>query len=92
MTSTLRLGSICRLCILKMGGMPCRMFISIGTARETWAPTALTFSQARSDIPVMWTNRLSGPSPSVPLSPPWPWASKSKVGRMPNRERMCAAT
>ena len=71
--------------------MPCRMFISIGTASETCAPASLTFCQPRSDIPVMWMNRLSGPSPSLPLSPPWPWASRSKVGRMPNGERMCAA-
>ena len=91
-TSELRDGSMPRLCILRMGGMPCRMFISIGTASETCAPTSLTFCQAMSDIPVMWTNRLSGPSPSRPLSPPRPWASKSKVGRMPNGERMCAAT
>ena len=72
--------------------MPWRMFISIGTASDTCAPTSLTFCQARSDMPVMWTNRLSGPSPSVPLSPPWPLASSSKVGRMLNGDRMCAAT
>src|SRR5439155_1032600 len=59
---------------------------------DTAAPTSLTFCQAGSDIPVMWTNRLSDPIPRVPVSPPWPWASKSKVGRMPNGERMCAAT
>ena len=42
--------------------MPWRMFISIGKAIETWAPTSFTFCQAASDMPVMWMNRLSGPS------------------------------
>src|SRR6516164_3553459 len=42
-TSTLSDGSngCCGLlivCILMMGGVPCRMFISIGNAIETWAP------------------------------------------------------
>ena len=44
-TSTLRDGSMPRLCILRMGGMPWRMFISIGKAIETCAPTSLTFFQ-----------------------------------------------
>ena len=87
-TSTLRDGSIPRLSILRMGGMPCRIFISIGTASETCTPTSLTFCQAMSDIPVIWTKRLSGPSPKVPLSPPLPWARRSKVGRIPNGERI----
>src|SRR5882672_6813755 len=91
-TSELREGSSPRLCILRMGGMPWRMFISIGKATETCTPWSLTPCQPRSDIPVMWMNRLSGPSPSVPLSPPLPWASKSRVGRMLNGERICAAT
>ena len=34
-------GSMPRLCILRIGGMPCRMFISIGNASETWAPDVL---------------------------------------------------
>src|SRR2546430_10024219 len=58
-TSELSDGSIPRLCILWMGGMPWRMFISIGNAIETCAPTCFTLFQAVSDIPVMWTNRLS---------------------------------
>ena len=62
-TSTLSDGSMPRVCILRMGGMPCRMFISIGKAIETCAPTSLTFCQAVSAIPVMWMNRLSGPIP-----------------------------
>jgi len=62
-TSELSDGSMPRLCILWIGGMPCRMFISIGKAIETCAPTSLTLSQARSDMPVMWMNRLSGPIP-----------------------------
>ena len=41
--------------------MPWRMFISIGKAIETWAPTCFTFFHAMSDIPVMWMNRLSAP-------------------------------
>ena len=49
--------------------MPCRMFISIGKAIETCAPTCLTLFQARSDMPVMWMNRLSGPIPMWPLPP-----------------------
>ncbi len=43
-TSVLSDGSIPRLCISRMGGMPWRMFISIGTASETCAPTSLTLS------------------------------------------------
>ena len=71
--------------------MPWRMFISIGTASETCAPTSLTLCQATSDMPVMWMNRLSGPIPMLPLRRPCPAASSSKIGRMPNGERMCAA-
>src|SRR2546425_1300573 len=41
-TSELRDGSMPRLCIFRMGGMPCRMFISIGNAIETCAPAFLT--------------------------------------------------
>ncbi len=89
-TSVLSDGSIPSCCILMIGGMPCRMFISIGKAIETCAPTSLTFCQAASDIPVMWMNRLSGPIPMWPL-PPVPAASLSKIGRMPNGERICAA-
>ena len=37
-TSTESDGSMPRLCILRIGGMPCRMFISIGKAIETCAP------------------------------------------------------
>jgi hypothetical protein len=37
------------------------MFISIGKAIDTWAPTSRTLCHAKSDIPVMWMNRLSGP-------------------------------
>ena len=70
--------------------MPWRMFISMGTASVTWAPTSLTFCHAASDIPVMWMNRLSGPMPMRPL-PPVPAARLSKIGRMPKGERMCAA-
>ena len=89
-TSTESDGSMPRLCTLRMGGMPCRMFISIGNAIDTWAPTSLTFSQAVSDMPVMWMNRLSGPIAILPL-PPVPAASLSKIGRMPKGERICAA-
>ena len=39
-------GSIPRLCILRIGGMPWRMFISIGNAIETCAPTSFTLFQA----------------------------------------------
>ena len=78
-----------RLCILRMGGMPCRMFISIGTASETCAPASLTFCQAMSDIPVIWMNRLSGP---IRLAVRRLAGEQSKVGRMPNGETMCAAT
>ena len=46
-TSTLSDGSMPRLCILRIGGSPWRMFISIGTASETCAPTSLTFCQRR---------------------------------------------
>ena len=46
-------GSMPRLCILRMGGMPWRMFISIGTASETCAPASLTLCQAVSDMPVI---------------------------------------
>ena len=45
--------------VLRIGGMPWRMFISIGTASETPAPASFTFCQLMSDIPVMWMNRLS---------------------------------
>ena len=38
-------------CILTMGGMPWRMFISIGNAIETWAPLFLTPFQPRFDMP-----------------------------------------
>ena len=69
-TSTESDGSMPRLCILMIGGMPCRMFISIGKAIETCAPTSLTFCQAMSDMPVMWMNRLSGPIPILWLLPP----------------------
>ena len=90
-TSTLSDGSMPSCCSFRIGGMPWRMFISIGTASDTDAPTSLTFCHARSDMPVMWMNRLSEPRPSVPLSPPLPCASRSNVGRMPNGDRMCAA-
>ena len=78
-TSTLSDGSMPRLCILRIGGMPCRMFISIGTASETCAPTSLTFCQAVSDMPVMWMNRLSGPIPM------WPCAARSSGERVEGR-------
>ena len=91
-TSTQSDGSMPRLCILRIGGMPWRMFISIGKAIETCAPTSLTFCQPMSDIPVMWMNRLSGPIPIVAVGRRVPaLASSSKIGRMPNGERMCAA-
>ena len=44
-TSTQSDGSMPRLCILRIGGMPCRMFISIGKAIETCAPTSWTACQ-----------------------------------------------
>jgi hypothetical protein len=84
--------SVLRLCILRSGGMPCRMTISIGTASETCAPASRVLRQAMCDMPVMCTNRLSGPMPSLPLSPPMPLASASKGSRMPKGERMCTAT
>ena len=71
-TSELRDGSMPSSCILRMGGMPWRMFISIGKAIETCTPLSLTPCQPRSDIPVMWMNRLSGPSPMSLLTPPVP--------------------
>ena len=89
-TSVLNDGSMPRLSAFRIGGMPWRMFISIGTASETCAPRSFTFCQPKSDIPVMWMNRLSGPMPMWPL-PPTPAASLSKIGRMPNGDRMCAA-
>ena len=90
-TSTLSDGSMPSDCILRIGGVPWRMFISIGKAIDTCTPLSWTACQPRFDIPVMWMNRLSEPSPSVPLSPPLPWASKSSVGRIVNGERTCAA-
>src|SRR5690349_1004850 len=45
-TSTDSDGSMPRLCILRIGGSPWRMFISIGKAIETCAPTSLTFCHA----------------------------------------------
>ena len=89
-TSTESDGSMPRFCILRIGGMPCRMFISIGKAIETCAPLSFTACQPVSDMPVMWMNRLSGPIPMWPL-PPVPAASESKIGRMPNGDRICAA-
>ena len=89
-TSVLSDGSIPSCCILMMGGMPWRMFISIGNAIETLAPLFLTPFQPASDMPVMWMNRLSGPMPMCPL-PPTPLARSSKIGRIPNGDRMCAA-
>ena len=83
-TSTLSEGWMPSDSVLRMGGMPWRMFISIGTASETPAPASFTFCQLMSDIPVMWMNRLSGPN----------WlaaASASKVGPMPKLPTMCAA-
>src|SRR5262252_7535496 len=59
-TSTLSDGSMPRLCILRIGGIPCRIFISIGKAIETCAPLSCTAFQPRSDIPVIWMNKLSG--------------------------------
>ncbi len=68
-----------------IGGVPWRMFISIGTASETPAPASLRPRQAKSDMPVMWMKRLSAPkAPAL--------ASASKVGRMPKVPTMCAAT
>jgi len=90
-TSVLSDGSIPSCCILMMGGMPWRMFISIGNAIETLAPLFLTPFQPASDMPVMWMNRLSGPSPMSLLTPPVPAARSSRIGRMPNGDRMCAA-
>ena len=80
-------------CILWIGGMPWRMFISIGNAIETWAPTSLTLFQPLSDMPVMWMNRCRscGLSSSDPL-PAVPSARLSRIGRMPNGERICAAS
>ncbi len=62
-TSVLSDGSMPSSCILWMGGIPWRMFISIGKAIETWAPTSLTSAQRWSDIPVIWMNRLSASEP-----------------------------
>ena len=90
-TSELSDGSMPRLCILRIGGMPWRMFISIGNAIETCAPLSFTFCQAKSDMPVMWMNRLSDPIPILLPVPPVPAARSSRIGRMPNGERMCAA-
>src|SRR5256884_4323519 len=81
-TSELRDGSMPRLCILRMGGMPCRMFISIGKAIETCTPLSLTACQPLLDIPVMWMNRLSGPSPMSLLRPAVPSARSSRIGRI----------
>ena len=65
-TSELSDGSMPRLCILRIGGMPWRMFISIGNAIETCAPACPSpCSRPMSDIPVMWMNRLSDPSRCV---------------------------
>jgi hypothetical protein len=44
-TSVLSDGSMPICCMLMMGGMPWRMFISIGNAIETCAPTSLTLCQ-----------------------------------------------
>ena len=55
-----------------IGGMPCRIFISIGKAIETCAPAFWTACQPMSDCPVIWMNRLSGPIPILPLPPECP--------------------
>src|SRR5262249_31374980 len=73
-TSVLSEGShgccgVLMLCILMIGGMPWRIFISIGKAIETCAPASRVFFHASSDMPVMWMNRLSGPIPMWPLPP-----------------------
>ena len=41
--------------------MPCRMFISIGTASETVAPASATFCQAMSDIAGHVDEQVVGP-------------------------------
>ena len=87
-TSELSDGSMSSFCILWIGGMPWRMFISIGNAIETCTPFSFTFCQPKSDMPVMWMNRLSGPSPMLLPVPPVPAARSSRIGRMPNGERM----
>ena len=62
-TSTLSDGSMPVSSVFRIGGVPWRMFISIGTASDTWAPASLTACHDMSDIPVMWMNRLSDPNP-----------------------------
>ena len=73
---------------MRIGGMPCRMFISIGKAIETCAPLSCTACHPRSDIPVIWMNRLSDPIPILLLVPPWPIASWFRIGRIPNAHRI----
>ena len=68
-----------------MGGVPWAMFISIGTASDTAAPASRTLCQAKSDMPVMWMNKLSGPK--APAA-----ASLSNSSRMPKVPTMCATT
>ena len=52
-TSTLSDGWMPMASVFRIGGMPWRMFISIGTASDTSAPASFTFCQLMSDIPVM---------------------------------------
>ena len=78
-------GRMPRCSALMIGGVPCAMFISIGTASDTAAPASRAFCQAKSDMPVMWMKKLSGPkAPAV--------ASLSNSPRMPKVPTMCAAT
>ncbi len=83
-TSVLSDGWMPRLNALRMGGMPWRMFISMGTASDTCAPASFTFCHAMSDIPVMWMNRLS--ERNCPVD-----ARVSKVPRMKNGATIWAA-
>jgi len=63
--------------------MPCRMFISIGTASETWAPASFDRLPRHVGHPGHVDEQVVGPSPMSPLTPPLPWASRSMIRRIP---------
>ena len=86
-TSTLSEGCTPNCRVFRIGGVPWRMFISIGVASETWAPAFFTACQPTSDMPVMWMNRLS----STNRTSRWPVAMASNSGCMPKLPTMCDA-
>jgi hypothetical protein len=68
-----------RLCILRMGGMPCRIFISIGKASARPAHPVV-HRLPRSDIGHM-DEQIVGPGPNLPLSRPCLAQAGSRSGR-----------